>query len=90
MTFLINIFYTVLQHNFDINLLYTHWWHVVGTEIAHFNELHKADLRFFLPLTTKAQAASKTWFVIEYKKGDRVIYKQQQTLDLCSFEAICI
>jgi len=55
-----------------------------GTEIAHFNRPHRADLRFLLPLTTEAQAASKSWFVIEYKKGNTVLYKSQ-TLDLCSF-----
>jgi len=37
-----------------------------GTEIARFNRLHRVDLRFLLPLMTKAQAASKSWFVIEY------------------------
>jgi len=46
-----------------------------GKEIAPFNRLHRENLRFLLPLTTKAQAASKSWFVIEYKKGDRVLYK---------------
>jgi len=60
-----------------------------GTEIAHFKRLHTAHLRFVLPLMTEAQAASKSWLVTEYKKGDRILYNSQ-TLDLCSFAAICI
>jgi len=58
-------------------------------EIARFNRLHRADLRFLLPLMTEAQAASKSWLVIAYKISDRVLYKSQ-TLDLCSFAATCI
>jgi hypothetical protein len=48
---------------------------LAGKEIAHFNRLHRADLRFLLPLMTEAQVASKSWLVIEYKKSDRVLYK---------------
>jgi hypothetical protein len=60
-----------------------------GKEIACFNRLHRADLRFLLPLMAESQAASKSWLVIEYKKSDRVLYKSQ-TLDLCSFATTCI
>jgi hypothetical protein len=60
-----------------------------GTEIAHFKRLHTANLRFLLPLIAEAQAASKSWLVTEYMKGDRIMYNSQ-TLDLCSFAATCI